>query len=207
MKVAGAVSVETYLANLPPDRRDVVATMRDVVNAHIPSGYEEMFAYDMITWAVPLSRFPNTYNGQPICYVALASQKHHFSLYLTCVYGDDQRAAEFRAGFARDGKKLDMGKSCVRFQRIEQLSLPTIEQAIAGVPPETMMAMHDASHNPEAKARRSAARAKAKAGAKAKPKPEAKAKPRAKAKAKPATGRRAVRAAARRRGRSGRARR
>ena len=179
MKVAGATSVQTYLAKLPPDRRDVIATMRDVVNANVPAGYEEGFGFGMIMWAVPLSRFPNTYNGQPLCYVALASQKNHFALYLTCVYGDKTREQEFREGFARDGKRLDMGKSCVRFQRIDQLSLATIEKTIAGVPPETLMAMHDSVHNPEARAKRSAVRAKT-AAAKKKPtarKPVAKAKP------------------------------
>lgn len=183
MKVAGATSIESYLANLPPERRDVIATMRDLVNAHVPAGYDEMFGYGMILWAVPLSRFPNTYNGQPLCYVALASQKRHFALYLTCVYGDKVREAEFREGFAREGKKLDMGKSCIRFQRIEQLSLPTIERAIATVPPERLMALHEMSHSPGARGRRSAARAKAKARA-AKPKAKGRAaKPRAKGRA------------------------
>ena len=95
------------------------------------------------------------------------------------MYGDKTREQEFREGFARDGKRLDMGKSCVRFQRIDQLSLATIEKTIAGVPPETLMAMHDSVHNPEARAKRSAVRAKT-AAAKKKPtarKPVAKAKP------------------------------
>ena len=158
MKIAGATTVQSYLANLPPERREIVARMRDLVNANVPIGYEESLGYGMIAWAIPLSRFPTTYNGQPLCYAALAAQKNHYALYLMCVYGSSPLEAELRAGFAKDGKRLDMGKSCVRFKRIEDLSLPAIERVLRKVKPETLIERHEQAHSPAAVAKRRAER-------------------------------------------------
>ena len=179
MQVAGATSVQTYLAGLPPERRAVVARVRDVVNACVPAGYVESLGYGMIMWSVPLSRFPNTYNGQPLCCVALAAQKNHYALYLMGCYGNAVLDAELQAGFARDGKKLDMGKACLRFQHVEDLSLPAIEQVIRKVSPELMMEWHEMAHSPAARekrrtARRAAGAMKAEAKKPAAKKPKAK---------------------------------
>ena len=161
MKIAGATSVASYLAKLPADRRAIVARVRDEVNAVIPAGYVESLGYGMIMWSIPLSRFPNTYNGQPICTVALAAQKHYYALYLMGCYGNAVLDAELRAGFARDGKTLDMGKSCVRFTRVEDLSLPAVARVIGTVTPEMMMEWHEMAHSPAATAKRRAARREA----------------------------------------------
>ena len=88
----------------------------------MPAGYAESMAYGMIGWAVPLARYPNTYNGQPLGYVALAAQKNYFALYLTCAYQDAAEEAWLADAFARSGKKLDKGKSCVRFRRLEEFA-------------------------------------------------------------------------------------
>lgn len=154
MKIAGATSVASYLATLPADRRAVVARVRDEVNAVIPTGYVESLGYGMIMWSIPLSRFPNTYNGQPLCSVGLAAQKHHYALYLMGCYGNAVLDAQLRAGFARDGKTLDMGKSCVRFKQVEDLSLPAVALVIGTVTPEMMMEWHEMSHSPAATAKR-----------------------------------------------------
>ena len=158
MKVASTISVAMYLAGLPPDRRAVVERVRDVVNGCVPAGFVESLGYGMIMWSVPLSRFPNTYNGHPLCSTALAAQKNHFALYLMGCYGNAPLEAELRAGFARDGKKLDMGKSCLRFKRVEDLSIPAIEQVIRKVSPELMMEWHEMAHSPAAREKRRAAR-------------------------------------------------
>ena len=194
MQIAGATSVALYLAKLPADRRAVVARVRDEVNAVIPKGYVESLGYGMIMWSVPLSRFPNTYNGQPLCCVALAAQKNHYALYLMGCYGNAVLDAELRAGFARDGKTLDMGKACVRFRRVEDLSLPAVARVIGTVTPEMMMEWHEMAHSPAATAKRRAGRREAAA-----PKPAAKTaaarKPAAK---KPAAKRPAVKKSVRR---------
>lgn len=108
-----------------------MAAVRDLVNANLPDGYEEGLQYGMIGWYVPLERFPDTYNGRPLGLVGLASQKRYMSLYLNSVYGDRPTEAWFRDRWAATGKRLDMGKSCVRFKRIEDLALDVIGETIA----------------------------------------------------------------------------
>lgn len=140
-----ATSVTRYLAELPPERRAVVATMRDLVNAHMPPGYEEAMAFGMIGWSIPLSRYPVTYNRQPLGYVALAAQKNGYSLYLMGVYGDPVREQALRAAAVAQGRKLDMGKSCLRFRKPEDLPLETIGELIASMGVDDYIAVYEAS--------------------------------------------------------------
>lgn len=124
-------SPDEYIASLPDGRREAVAAVRDVVRGSLPDGYEEGMQYGMIAWYVPLERLPDTYNGQPLGLAALANQKHYMSLYLNNVYGDPETEAWFRDRFAASGKHLDMGKSCVRFRRLDDLPLDVIGETIA----------------------------------------------------------------------------
>ena len=124
-----AKTVEEYLAGLPEDRRATVSAVRDVVLANLPDGYVEGMAWGMITYSVPLEVSGKTYNGQPLGYVSLASQKNYVSLYLMGVYGE--REQEFRAEFEATGRKLDMGKSCVRFKRPDDLPLDLLGREVA----------------------------------------------------------------------------
>ncbi len=136
---------DALLAELPAERRAVVAAVRDLVRAALPAGYEEQVAGKMLAYVVPLARYPNTYNKQPLTYAALAAQKNHYALYLTAAYADPAQAEALRAGFARAGKRLDMGKSCVRFRRVEELALDAVGAAIASTPPEAFIAQYEAS--------------------------------------------------------------
>ena len=138
-------TIEEYLSSLPADRRDVVAAVREVVLRHLPAGYQETMNWGMISFEIPLSVYPRTHNGQPLSYAALAAQKHHFALYLMAVYGDPALEARLREGFAEAGKKLDMGKSCVRFRRLEDLPLDLIGDLIAGTPPDAFIALYEQS--------------------------------------------------------------
>jgi hypothetical protein len=138
-----AGTVKEYLAALPADRRAAIARVRDVVNANLPAGYVEGMQYGMIGWAVPLSRFPDTYNKQPLGVAALASQKGYMSLYLTSVHGSAALATWFRKAFAAAGKKLDMGKSCVRFRSVDDLPLDVIGETIARVPVDAFIAQYE----------------------------------------------------------------
>src|SRR5690606_30054030 len=112
---SAAKTVEQYLAELPEPRRSLIAGVRDMVNRHIPEGYSESMAYGMIGWCIPLERYPETYNGQPLGYVALAAQKRHNALYLMAVYGNSLQERWLRTAYAERGLKLDMGKCCLRF--------------------------------------------------------------------------------------------
>ncbi|HEY5920093.1 MAG TPA: DUF1801 domain-containing protein [Kofleriaceae bacterium] len=133
MVSSAATTVDQYLAALPADRRAAISRVRDVVNANLPEGFQEGMQYGMISWFVPLARLADTYNGQPAALASLASQKQYMALYLMTVYGDRPTEKWFRSAFAAAGKKLDMGKSCVRFKTIDALPLDVIGQAIARV--------------------------------------------------------------------------
>lgn len=129
-----AKSVDQYLAELPEDRRAAISAVRDVILKNLPKGYEETINWGMITYQVPLSVLPETYNGQPLCYAALASQKNHMAVYLMTIYGHKATEKWFQDAFKASGKKLDCGKSCVRFRKLEDLPLDVIGQAVARVP-------------------------------------------------------------------------
>jgi hypothetical protein len=140
-----AATVEECLAELPEERRAVIAAVREVILAHLPEGYEESMAWGMIGYGIPLSRYPNTYNKQPLGFVALAAQKNYYSLYLMCAYQDSEDEAFLRRAFEAAGKKLAMGKSCIRFKRLDDLPLDAIGEVIARTPPERMIATYEAS--------------------------------------------------------------
>ena len=140
-----AATVKEYLAWLPEDRRKVISKVRSVIRKHLPKGYEEKVTYGIISYQVPLKALPDTYNGQPLCYAALAAQKHHNALYLMGAYGDAKQRAELEQAFKTAGKKLDMGKACVRFKSADDLPLPAIGKLIAAVPPAKYIATYEAS--------------------------------------------------------------
>ncbi len=140
-----AATVEEYLAGLPEDRRAIVSTVRDVVNEHLPEGYVEQMDYGMISWVIPLETKPDTYNGKPLGYVALASQKQYVSLYLLGLYSDGPELAWFEERYAARGLELDMGKSCVRFKQLDDLPLDVIGEAVAMIPVHEYVARYEMS--------------------------------------------------------------
>jgi hypothetical protein len=145
MASSAATTVDEYLAALPPGRRAVVAAVRDHVNAHLPPGYVEAMASGMIGWGVPLSRYPGTCNGKPQCYVALAAQKNAYSLYLMGCYMDPAQDRALKAAYAKAGRTLDMGRSCVRFKSLEGLLLEEIGKLIASNPVDDLVARCEAA--------------------------------------------------------------
>lgn len=137
-----ATTAEEYLSELADDRRDAISTVRNVVLDNLPDGYEEMMLFGMITYAVPLSVVPDTYNKQPLMYAALASQKRHMALYLTNVYGDESVEKWFRERYLATGKRLDMGKSCVRFRKLDDLPLELVGEVIGTTPIEEFVEVY-----------------------------------------------------------------
>ena len=134
MPRSSATTPEAYLAELPSERRADIAAVRDVIRKNLPEGYGESMNWGMISYGVPLERYPSTYNKQPLCYVGLAAQKNYNALYLMRVYGDKAQEKRLRDAFKKAGKKLDMGKSCVRFKKAEDLPLETIGEIVASTP-------------------------------------------------------------------------
>ena len=128
---SAADSVEEYLSALPEERRAALEAVRQVILKNLPAGYEEVMNWGMITYQVPLSVYSDTYNNKPLMYAALSSQKNHMAVYLTGIYMDDQARRDFEAKYLATSKKFDVGKSCVRFRKLEDLPLPLIGEAIA----------------------------------------------------------------------------
>ena len=125
-----ATSVDQYLAELPDDRRNAIDTVRDEILENLPEGYEEAMNWGMIAYQVPLETYPDTYNGKPLMYAALASQKNHMAVYLTAVYADESTREEFLDRYRATGKRLDVGQSCVRFRKLVDLPVDLIGEAI-----------------------------------------------------------------------------
>ena len=136
-----APTVDAYLDDLPGDRREAIAAVRSVILEHLPDGFEEGMQYGMIGYYVPLDRFPDTYNGQPLSVAGLASQKRHMALYLMGVYGSDD--AWFRERWEGTGHKLNMGKSCVTFRRLDDVPLEVVGEAIARTSVDDLIAAHE----------------------------------------------------------------
>ncbi len=133
MASSAAPTVAAYLAELPADRRAVVSKVRAAIRKHMPKGYSEQMAYGMITWQIPLETFADTYNKQPLQYVGLAAQKNTYAVYLMAVYGDAELEKWWRSAYKAAGKKLDMGKSCVRFKSLDDLPLDVLGECVSRV--------------------------------------------------------------------------
>lgn len=146
MVTSRASTPDEYLAGLPEDRAPVVHAVRSTILAHLPDGFEETMAYGMLGYVIPLDRFSDTYNGQPLATIALANQKNHVAVYLMGIYGDDDQRTWFVDAWRATGKKLDMGKSCVRFKALDDVSLEVLGQAVARVTPDMLIRAHDDAH-------------------------------------------------------------
>ena len=158
MQAKRAKTVAEYIASLPEDRRGAIKAVRTVVKKNLPAGYKEGMDYGFIGWTVPLSVYPDTYNGQPLCYAALANQKNHMALYLMAAYAEGPIKQRLVKGFRAAGKKLDMGKSCIRFKTIDALPLDVIGEAVSRVSVDDYVATYHRSRpakKPTSKAKRS----------------------------------------------------
>ncbi len=143
-----AASVKEYLASLPDDRRAALEAVRKVVNSNLNKGFEEGMSYGMIGWHVPHSVYPDGYHcnpEQPLPFAGLASQKQAMSLYLMCIYGDAKQRDAFVADWKKSGKKLDMGKSCIRFKKLDDLPLDVIGRAIKQISLKGYIAAYEAT--------------------------------------------------------------
>jgi hypothetical protein len=132
-----ATTVAQYLAELPADRRAAIEAVRQVILRNLDRDYEEGMQYGMIGYYVPHRLFPAGYHcdpKQPLSFANLASQKNYMSLYMLGCYGDGREEDWFRKEWAKTGKKLDMGKSCIRFKKLDDLALELIGEAVRRMP-------------------------------------------------------------------------
>jgi hypothetical protein len=141
-----AATPEQYLQELPPERRELVETIRRTILDHLPDGYREEMTFGMLGYVIPLEDFPDTYNGEPLGAVALANQKQYVSVYLFGIYADDAEREWFVGAWKATGRKLDMGKSCIRVKRLDDVALDVLAAAVERVPPERILDAHRAAH-------------------------------------------------------------
>ena len=128
-----AITVEQYLDELSDDRKKSLSMVRKTIVENLPDGYDEVFNWGMITYEVPLETYPDTYNGKPLMYSALASQKNHMSVYLMGYYMSPDIRNKFKKAYKKSGKKFDAGKSCIRFKKVDDLPLKLIGETIASM--------------------------------------------------------------------------
>ena len=140
-----ATTVAQYLAELPDDRRSAIEEVRAVILANLPDGYQESMNWGMISYEIPLQRYPDTYNKKPLGYAALASQKNHMAVYLMNIYSSEDSAASFEAQYRATGKRYDVGKSCVRFREVEDLPLDLIGRTIASTSVDQYITRYEAA--------------------------------------------------------------
>lgn len=138
-----ATSVAEYLKELPDDRRKALNAVRKMIKANLPAGFEEGMLYGMITYYIPLKDFPKTYNGQPIGTAALASQKNYMAVYLNNIYSEPATLKWFKERYKTSGKRMDIGKSCVRFRKLEDLPLELIGEAVAMTSKEKVIELYE----------------------------------------------------------------
>jgi hypothetical protein len=148
-KNARPTTVPAYLASLTPEKRAVIEEARVFVHKHIPKGYAEFMNWGVINWGIPLEEFANTYNGQPLCYVALGAQKNYNSLYLMGAYdgSNGKYTTPFSQkllvdAFKKAGKRLDMGKCCLHFKSLDDLELTSVAKVIAMSTPTQYLAYY-----------------------------------------------------------------
>ena len=169
MAASGAATVKEYLDSLSPERRADIQKVRRIIRKNLPPGFKEGMQYGCIGYYVPFSRLADTYNGEPLSVAGLASQKNHMAVYLMSVYGSPKLKRWFEQEYRKSGKKLDMGKSCLRFRSVDDLPLDLIGKTIASVSVDAYVAAYEKSRRGTrprvaSKARKSAA---GKAGARA----------------------------------------
>lgn len=144
MAKSAATTVTAYLAQLPAARRAELARVRRVVREHLPPGYKEAMRAGMIVYEVPLERSGDTYNGHPLWYAALAAQKNYLTLHLLAAYSSQAVQRQLAEGFRAAGKRLNMGKACIRFQAADDLALDAVAEVVASTPLEKFVAIAQA---------------------------------------------------------------
>ncbi len=142
------VTITQYLAALPKDRRDAIQAVRKVIRANLDPKFKEVIQYGAIGYVVPHSVYPAGYHcdpKQPLPFAGIASQKNHMSIHLFCLYTAEGEQRRFRDAWAKSGKRLDMGKSCARFRKIEDVPLELVGKTVKRITAKKFIAAYEAA--------------------------------------------------------------
>ena len=141
------MSADEYITSLPDDRKEPVAKLRNTINKNLPKGFEETISSGMINWVIPHKTYPAGYHcdpKQPLPFLSLASQKNNISLHHMGLYGNPELLKWFQDEWAKVSKrKLDMGKSCIRFKKPDEIPFDLIGQLAAKVSPADWIARYE----------------------------------------------------------------
>jgi len=140
-----AKTAEEYIQELPEYRRESIKAVRKLILEYLPDGYQETINWGMISYEIPLDRYPDTYNNQPLSYLGLAAQSDYNALYLMPVYQDEELQDWLSEEFEKANKKMDMGRSCLRFQTLDDLPVEAISKIIAHQTPDEFIAQYEES--------------------------------------------------------------
>lgn len=151
---SNVTTIDDYMAELPADRREAIEAIRAVILKNLPKGYVEGMQYGMIGYFVPHSIYPSGYHcdpKQPLPFASLASQKNHMAVYLFCLYSEQDAAERFKVDWKKTGKRVDMGKSCARFKKLEDAPLELIGKAVKRMPVKKFIEHYEAATKRPAK--------------------------------------------------------
>lgn len=142
-----AKTVEEYLDTVPEDRKSVMKALRETILEHLPEGFAETMTYGMITYVIPHSLYPQGYHCDPkqaLPFVSIASQKNHIAVYHMGLYGDQALLLWFEKRWKQiSSKKLDMGKSCIRFKKPEEIPLVLIAELMTKISPQEWIDVYE----------------------------------------------------------------
>ena len=142
-----AATPQEYIDNLPEDRKEAMAKLREVINQNLPDGFKEVMSYGMLGWVVPHSTYPAGYHCDPklpLPFLNIASQKNFIAVYHMGLYADKELYDWFTGEYPKYSKtKLDMGKSCIRFKKPEQIPFTLIGELVAKMTPQQWIAAYE----------------------------------------------------------------
>jgi hypothetical protein len=145
MAYSEAKSVDEYINSLPPEKSSVIKTVRKAIIKNLPDGIAETMNWGMICYEIPLKDYPNTYNKKPLMYAALAAQKNHFAIYLTGIYMDEEKMDIIIKAFEDMLVKPNMGKSCIRFTKLNKIPLGAIVEVMSSISVSKFIKMYESS--------------------------------------------------------------
>ncbi len=143
-------NITDYLNALPEERQVKIDHLRESIQTHLPSGFEETFQYNMITYVVPLKRYPKGYLNKkdtPLPFISIASQKHHIALYHMGIYMDESLLEWFETEYKNTvDHSLNMGKSCIRWKDTQKIPYSLIEELVSKMTVADFIAQYEKYH-------------------------------------------------------------
>lgn len=140
-------SVNEYLQAIPEERQPIIAKLRDIFKSNLPDGFEETIQYKMLTYVVPLSMYPSGYLNKkdtPLPFISIASQKHHIAVYHMGLYMNKEVMEWFEESYSkRVSHKLDMGKSCIRFKKFDQIPYDLLAELAQKITPQDFIKQYE----------------------------------------------------------------